>query len=99
MVVGDESLFSVIHGVDLISGLAGQINAQFLKGLLVYLRKDHRGMHLTARKLIKLLQRPCRKRRGCRADRKHDQYLIGMQSGIFVVQVIHLQMLYRLDYG
>ena len=54
-------------------------------------------MHLTATQILELLLRLCRNRIGYRTDRKCDQKLVGMKSGVFASQGFHLQIGDRLQ--
>ena len=63
-------------------GFAGQIHAQALKGPLIHIGQNHGRMDLTTTELIQLLHSLFRLGIGGCADRKGDQHLIGMQSGL-----------------
>ena len=53
-------------------------------------------MNFTAFEFLDLLHRDLRKLIGRRADRKRNQDLVGMQTGIAVAEMIDLQVLYGL---
>ena len=67
-------------------GLAGQVDAQALEGLLVDCRQDHRGMDLAATELVQLLHGLFRCGvSGC-TDGKGDQHFVGVQPGIVILR-------------
>lgn len=81
----------------LMLGLKGDIYAQLLEQFLIHVREDNRGVGLAAAQLVQLFDSAAGHGIGDRADGQGDKQLIGVQAGIVVAHVLHLEMLDRLD--
>ena len=77
----------------LVSGFAGQVDTQALEGPLVYLGQDDGGVDIAATELAQLLHGIFCHGIGGGGDGQGDEGLVGMEPGIPVAQMGHLQML------
>ena len=76
---------------------AGQVHAQTLKGLFVGRGEDNGGMDVATTKFGELLHGQLCRGVGGGADGQGDEDLIGVQTGIAVTQMVHLQVLNGID--
>ena len=74
-------------------GLAGEVDAQAFENLFVHWGEDDGGVDLAALELGELLHGQLRQGVGGCADGQGNQGFVGVQPGIPVAQVGHLQVL------
>ena len=79
------------------SCLAGQVDTQPFKDLFIHLGEDHGRVYLTAPQSAQLFHGFFCRGIGSCGNGQCDQHFIGMQPGIPVAQMIHLQMLDGVD--
>ena len=76
----------------LVYGRAGKIDAQLLDHRLVHLRKNNGGVSLAVSELFQLLHGDLCILVGNRTNRKSNEKLVYVQTGIMVSEIIYLQI-------
>ena len=85
----------MVQPLALIDRLVGHVGAQLLKHVLIHRGEDHRGVHLRAPEAAEGLHGQLCRGVGNGAHGKGNEHFVGVQPGIAVAQVGHLQMLDR----
>src|SRR5574344_880999 len=75
------------------------VDPKFLEGAAIDFGQDHARMGLGALQLRKLSHRKLRERIGDGRDRKGDENLVEVESGVMAAEVIDLEIANRLDDG
>ena len=87
----------VIQLLGLMNGFAGQVHAQLLEDVVVYLSQNDRGVYLTAAQTGQMIEcQLCNRVGGCR-DGQRDQHFVGVQARVVVAQPLGLELLDGLD--
>lgn len=87
----------MVNMICLVNSLAGELYAQLFEGFDIHIGQHDRGVCLTAFQFRQLFQRSSGHITVGGTGGKGDQNLIRMQTRILAFQIIHLELLDRLD--